>query len=331
MQMRTLGRTGLSVSAISFGCGNVGGLMIRGDAKDQERAVGHAIDHGINYFDTAAQYGNGQSEKNLGRALSSLKVNPTVATKLKIAGDQKGAVRAAMRASIEESLVRLGRERVDLLQLHNTITIDGRKDSLTPKIVREEVVPVFIDLQKAGKIRFFGMTGMGDLDAILEIVDSGHFYTSQVVYNLLNPSAGQPIASGFPAQDYKLLMARADKVGMGTVGIRVVAGGALRGPDEPHALASRTVSPMGSGGSFDRDYDRGNRFLPLVEAGIASSIPEAAIRYALTQPKLTTAIVGLSDFNQLEATLAAAGKGPLPATAVDAIEKIQATFLGEER
>ena len=72
MNYRTLGRTGLRVSEIGFGCGNVGGLMIRGEHPDQVKAVARAMELGINYFDTASQYGAGQSESNLGRVLNEL-------------------------------------------------------------------------------------------------------------------------------------------------------------------------------------------------------------------------------------------------------------------
>ena len=73
MEQRQLGRTGLKVSVLSFGCGAVGGLMTRGEPRDQERAVARALELGINYFDTAALYGNGTSETNLGRVLAKLK------------------------------------------------------------------------------------------------------------------------------------------------------------------------------------------------------------------------------------------------------------------
>ena len=73
MELRLFGRTGLRLSVLGFGCGAVGGLMVRGDPLDQERTVARAIDAGVNYFDTAVQYGNGESEKNLGRILQSLK------------------------------------------------------------------------------------------------------------------------------------------------------------------------------------------------------------------------------------------------------------------
>ena len=83
MEMRDYGRSGLRLSALGFGCGAVGGLMVRGEPRDQERAIGRAIDAGVNYFDTAVQYGDGESEKNLGRALRQLKpANAVVGTKV---------------------------------------------------------------------------------------------------------------------------------------------------------------------------------------------------------------------------------------------------------
>jgi aryl-alcohol dehydrogenase-like predicted oxidoreductase len=67
MHLRVFGRTGMQLSVLGFGCGAVGGFMVRGDPADQERTIARAIAAGVNYFDTAVQYGNGESEKNLGR------------------------------------------------------------------------------------------------------------------------------------------------------------------------------------------------------------------------------------------------------------------------
>ena len=69
MQLRVFGRTGVQLSVLGFGCGAVGGFMVRGDPAEQERTVARALAAGVNYFDTAVQYGNGESEKNLGRVL----------------------------------------------------------------------------------------------------------------------------------------------------------------------------------------------------------------------------------------------------------------------
>src|SRR5579884_3810750 len=104
MDRRVLGRTGLEVSLLGFGCGAVGGLMVKGAAADQERAVARALELGINYFDTAAQYGNGESEKNLGRVLKRLKPNVTVGTKVRLPPTPPREIGAAIAASLEASL-----------------------------------------------------------------------------------------------------------------------------------------------------------------------------------------------------------------------------------
>src|SRR5947208_11221255 len=125
METRTLGRTGLAVSVLGFGCGAVGGLMVRGSPADQQRAVARALEAGINYFDTAAMYGNGESEKNLGRVLAKLKPHVVVGTKVRIPSADFGNIGAAVTRSLEASLQRMGRERVDIFHLHNAITTAG--------------------------------------------------------------------------------------------------------------------------------------------------------------------------------------------------------------
>src|ERR1700730_2599451 len=86
MQLRVFGRTGMQLSVLGFGCGAVGGFMVRGDPAEQERVVARAIAAGVNYFDTAVQYGDGESEKNLGRVLRKLKpANAIVGTKVRLA------------------------------------------------------------------------------------------------------------------------------------------------------------------------------------------------------------------------------------------------------
>src|SRR5437763_4030192 len=121
MLTRTFGRTGMRVSALGFGGGAVGGLMVRGSPADQERAVARAIEAGITFFDTAPGYGDGASETNLGRVFSTLRPEIVLATKVMIRPDERTEVGAAITRSVEASLRRLRRESVDLLQLHNPI------------------------------------------------------------------------------------------------------------------------------------------------------------------------------------------------------------------
>src|SRR5258708_37149705 len=123
MEQRPLGSTGLSVSALGFGCGSVGGLMVRGDAAEQSQAVSRAIDAGITYFDTAAQYGDGKSEENLGRVMRELGAwsRVVVGTKARLQETDLFDAAGAIRRSLEVSLRRLGRDDVDVCTLHNPI------------------------------------------------------------------------------------------------------------------------------------------------------------------------------------------------------------------
>src|SRR5580658_7116832 len=108
MQLRTFGRTGLKLSVLGFGCGAVGGLMVRGEHADQERTVARALAAGVNYFDTAVQYGNGESEKNLGRVLQTLKpADVFVGTKVRLPARDFTRIADAVTQSLEGSLARL--------------------------------------------------------------------------------------------------------------------------------------------------------------------------------------------------------------------------------
>ena len=100
MEMRTFGRSGMQVSTLGFGCGGVGGLMVRGAPTEQDRAVARALQVGVNYFDTAVQYGNGESEKNLGRVLRTLKPdNAIVGTKVRLPAADFSRIRRAVAES----------------------------------------------------------------------------------------------------------------------------------------------------------------------------------------------------------------------------------------
>src|SRR5688572_9542265 len=107
MDYRPLGRTGLRVSTLGFGCGNVGGLLVRGSPAERERAVARGIELGINYFDTASIYGDGLSEQHLGAALRALRADVLVGTKVRLTPGDLGEMAAAIARSTDESLRRL--------------------------------------------------------------------------------------------------------------------------------------------------------------------------------------------------------------------------------
>lgn len=104
MKYRVLGRTGIRVSEIGFGCGNVGGLMVRGSHEEQVEAVTRALELGIDYFDTAPSYGDGKSETSLGRVLEELSPDVTVATKVRIDAEDLDDILGAVERSLEASL-----------------------------------------------------------------------------------------------------------------------------------------------------------------------------------------------------------------------------------
>jgi aryl-alcohol dehydrogenase-like predicted oxidoreductase len=331
MEQRTLGRTGLKVAVLGFGCGAVGGLMVRGAPKDQERAAARAVELGINYFDTAASYGNGESEKNLGRVLAALKPNVLVGTKVGVPAADRGRIGAAIAESLEASLRRLGRESVDLFQLHNQITARGEGGEFTPRMVLDEAVPALQKLRRAGKTRFFGITAIGDADALDAVVGARAIDTMQMPYNLLNPSAGQNLPADYPAHDFKKLMERGQEAGVGVIGIRILAAGALSGEATRHPIAMPSVDPIASGSSYAADLERARMLRPLVDEGYAGSLVEASIRFAISHPAMGTALIGIATPEQFEMAASAAAKGPLGAAALARVAELQQGFSGMRR
>jgi L-galactose dehydrogenase/L-glyceraldehyde 3-phosphate reductase len=320
MEYRQLGRTGREVSVLGFGCGAVGGLLIKGDRTEMVRVVARAIEAGITYFDTARSYGNGVSETNLGLVLEELKPAVVVGTKVQLRADEMENIEQAVIASVEGSLKRLRREQVDLIQLHNPVAFQRRPEREWVALDDlEAVVQAFQKLVQQGKARFYGINGLGDTPALHQAIAADGIATIQCCFNLLNPSAGAPAPAGFPFQDYGQLIDQAAAREIGVIAIRVLAGGALSGSDARDANAAQTVDPIGSGQDFAADVGRSHAFRFLVDAGYTESLAEAAIRFAISKAAVSTAMVGISNMEQLEEAIAAANKGPLPAEALDQI------------
>jgi L-galactose dehydrogenase/L-glyceraldehyde 3-phosphate reductase len=323
MEQRTLGRTGLRVSALGFGCGDVGGLIVRGTAAERERAVARAHAAGINYFDTASSYGGGESEKNLGLTLKTLGLRPQIGTKFRVDPADRDTAGQITR-SLEASLQRLGMDRVDLLQLHNLIVREDGQPApgrgLTARRVLDEVVPALARLREQGKIRFAGITALGDTAAVHSVLEAGVIDTAQVCLNLLNPSAAVAVPAGFPAQDFGRLLDRARQRGVGAINIRVLAGGALSGTEQRHALAMPRVAPIASGPDYAADVGRARALRVLVDEGHATSLVEAALRFPLASDAVSTVLLGYSSLEHLEAAAAAMAKGPLSPRALGRLE-----------
>src|ERR1700694_4880671 len=309
-----------------------GGLLVRAKGADQERAIARPLEAAVNYFDTAVQYGNGESEKNLGRALRKLKAKSAiVGTKVRLPAAHFGRRGEGSAESLAGSLRRLDLERVDLFHLHNAITVKGGGESLGVRQVLDQVVPAFERLRPKGMIRFPGITAVGDTAALHEVIDARVVGSAQVTYNMLNPSAGAPLPARYPAQDYGVLFDHTQAAGVGVIGIRVLAGGALSGSAERHPVASPPPAPIGSASSYDGDLRRARRLLPLVEQGFAENLAEAAVRFAISHPAMGTILVGMATPQQFEQALAAVQKGALPRAALDRLAALQQGFAGEAR
>jgi aryl-alcohol dehydrogenase-like predicted oxidoreductase len=175
------------------------------------------------------------------------------------------------------------------------------------------------------------MTAVGDTAALNQVIDARVFDSAQIVYNMLNPSAAEQLPANYPAQDYRQMFDHTKAAGVGVVGIRVLAGGALSGSAERHPIASPAPEPIGSAMSYDSDIDRAQRLVPLVKEGFAASLTEAATRFAISHPAMGTILVGMATPQEFEDALAAVQKGPLPQAALDRLSALRQAFSGEPR
>ena len=328
MEYRTLGRTGVKISEIGFGCGNNAVLMVRASREEQTRAVRRALDLGINYFDTAFAYGLGKSEENLGGILTDLGAAPVVSTKIRL--EPAADLKAATILAVESALTRLKRNSVDLIQLHNRVTLKpgpGKRFSPTPADVLAPggVLDGFKEMRARGKVKFFGFSGLGDPEALHELVASGEFDSFQAYYNLLNPSAGESVPAGFGALDYGRLIDRAAAKGMGAAVIRVLAAGALT--SDPSAGGGSSPEPLSPGSDYALDLERAEQVKFL--AGKGASLTQAAIRFALMKPQVSTVLVGFSNVEHIDEAAACSGAGGLPEDAMARLRKLWDTDFGK--
>lgn len=330
MQYRTVGKTGVRVSEIGFGCGNNAVLMVKAPYDDQVRAVRRALDAGINFFDTAFAYGLGQSEQNLGRILRDLGANPVISTKIRLESDAANEIKAAAIRAVEAGLARLGRERVDFIQLHTRVTLERgmvNRFSLTPKDVLgpNGVIDGFKFMRDRGKVGFFGFSGLGDPNALHELVDSGEFHGFQCYYNLLNPSAGQPVPKNFSALDYVRILDRAAVKGMGAFVIRVLAAGALTAdPSSGGGGSGQTLSP---GSDYRLDLQRAEKMKTALGVD-RKDLAQAAIRFGLMNPAVSTVLVGFSNTAHVDQAVACSGMPGLSAEQMAQVKNLWETDFG---
>ncbi|MGH7765919.1 MAG: aldo/keto reductase, partial [Candidatus Binatia bacterium] len=296
---------------------------------EQLRAVRRALDLGINYFDTAFAYGRGKSEENLGRILSDLGATPVVSTKIRL--EPATDLKIATIQAVEAGLKRLQRNSVDLIQLHNRVTVKrnpGKRFSVTPPDVLgpDGVLAGFKEMRAQRRVGYFGFSGLGDPKALHDLVDSGEFHSFQAYYNLLNPSAGQSVPAGFSALDYDRLIDRAAGKGMGAAVIRVLAAGALT--SSPDAGGGSSPEPLSPGSDYVLDLKRAEKVKFLI-GGDVTSLTQAAIRFALMKPEVSTVLVGFSNVAHIDEAAACSGAGGLSDEALARLRELWDTDFGK--
>jgi D-threo-aldose 1-dehydrogenase len=323
MTRSKLGNTGLEISELALGGGVTGGILIKADEATRYAALQRAVAGGINWIDTAPLYGDGASERAIGRHLKALDPQPHVSTKVRIEADQMDDIAGTIERSITESLERLQLDSVALLQLHNQLgEAVGGRPQLTPAQVlgRGGVADTFDRLKEQGLIQASGITAAGETAACLEVIDSARFDTAQVYYNLLNPSAAWAKPSpSWRAQDFSGIIRACWQLNMGMLNIRVWAGGPLASPNRPDRLSVLTSGT---------DLDNEMRCADAIRAALGSDVgtpAQAALRFVLANKDLSSRVIGISELSQLDEALAALEMGPLPPATISRLKQLWAT------
>jgi aryl-alcohol dehydrogenase-like predicted oxidoreductase len=313
MRFRKLGRTGFEVSEIGFGAWGIGGTQWLGGS-DQEslEALRRALELGFNFIDTALAYGNGHSERLVGRIVREAGTTVYIAAKvppknlLWPARPGIGLERVFPYDYIvectERSLKNLGLETIDLQQLH----------VWNPEWLQsDDWRRAFEDLKRSGKVRWVGVSiNDHEPDSALELIRTGLIDAVQVIYNIFDPT---PQKNLFP-----LCLER---------NIGVLARVPL---DEGSLTGTITEATQFDPRDFRAHYFRGDRKRQVAQrvaalerdlAGVEGSLPEIALRFCLSHPAVSTVIPGMRRARHVEANAAVSAKGPLAAETLAVLEK----------
>lgn len=289
-----LGRTGVSVSRIALGTVELGldyGIAGAGDHRRPDEAaaaqlLNHALDIGVTFIDTARMYG--EAEAIIGRAIGHRRREYVIASKVSTSATLLGAeAREHVRREIDKSLAALGTDHIDLMYSH-TATVD--------EIARGDVYAALDAARQAGKVRAVGASTYGEA-APLAAVKHGGYDCIQVAYNLLDRALEAEV---LPA-------ALAAKIGV--VARSVLLKGALthRYAHLPEVLA---------------DLRAASAQAQALATAAGLSLPEAAYRYVLAHPALSSALVGTARAEELTETVGWAESAPLPAGLLAALRQI---------
>ncbi|MEV6018496.1 MULTISPECIES: aldo/keto reductase [unclassified Streptomyces] len=314
MQYRTLGRTGVQVGSLALGAMNFG--RIGRTTQDEATAiVDAALDGGINLIDTADMYGDGESEEMVGKAIAGRRDDIVLATKAGLPmGDERnhrGGSRRWLITELENSLRRLGVDHVDLYQIH-------RWDPATSD---EETLAVLTDLQRAGKIRYFGSSTY-PAHRIVQAQWTARehhlrpFVTEQPSYSILQ--------RGIEAH----VLPVTEEYGLGVLAWSPLASGWLsgavrKGRDITTSRSALMPQRFDIGADFNRARLDAVEKLAEVAEQAGLTMIQLALGFVTAHPAVTSALIGPRTTDHLHAQLAAADT-VLPADVLDAVDAIVA-------
>jgi len=327
MKTRRLGKTDAQVSEFMFGCGNVGGIMIYGDEESRKTAVEKAISMGINWFDTAASYGDGKSEQNLGNILKNNKKKPFISTKIFIDPQNVRDIHGQVERILHESLVRLNLDHIDLIQLHNGIEKEDSERTLSSEnvLAGPGAISAMEKMRNQGLVKWIGITALGDSYLCKRAIESGRLDTAQVYFNMINPTAAhakprhsssQMIQKKSTGQDFTGVFHTCKEFDVGIIAIRTLAAGILA-TKERHGR--ETIITKGNTLADDERKAHGVYKLLGEQFGTKA---QTALRYALSFDKLSCVDFAVADLDQFEEGLEATAMGPLPDDTIDALDQL---------
>jgi aryl-alcohol dehydrogenase-like predicted oxidoreductase len=304
MNYRRLGKTGLDVSEIGLGMWPAGGSIFLGGMPtgygrvpetEAMRAIGRALDLGVNFFDTSDSYGLGRSERILGRAVGSRRGQAILATKAGFVPDGserwlKDLSADHLRAAAERSRRRLDVDTIDVFQLH-AVPLPGRET--------EQALGALDELKHRGVIRAAGVSVAADTEAGLRLIRTGRIDVLQVYYNLLHQGA---------ALD---LFAAAEAAGVGIVAAIPLEYGFLSGRyTRKTVFAKDDWRCRLTRDEISARVERVEQLRFLTDDGKRTMV-EAALQFAIAPPAVATTIPGFRNPEQVEGLLRALTAPPL--------------------
>ena len=324
MKQRTFGRTGIKVSEVVFGAGAVGGILVHKDDATKREAIRRAFAGGINWIDTAAQYGNGKSEESLGWLLPEAGASPYLSTKFNLDVANLKDIPAQIEDCLNSSLARLKRSSVDLYQLHNRIgSRPGGRVMTVEQILGKDGVADGLDrLRAKGLIKHMGITALGETPSVCEVIRSGRFDSAQVYYNLLNPSAARAMPAAWTGQNLGGIIEACRAHNMAVMAIRIFAAGVI-------ATDERTgrESVLTANTSVAEEERKAKAVFDAIGAGEGTRA-QVALRFVLSNPDVSCAVIGSAELHHIDEALQAAAMGPLPAPVLARLDALYESDFG---